>query len=39
MNILGVVKTKFKDMSEGDVSAPIKIWLAHAQDRIKRRRE
>lgn len=39
MNILGVVKTKFKDMSEGDVSAPIKIWLAHAQDRIKRRQQ
>lgn len=39
MIILGVITSKFKDVSEGDVNAPLKIWLSHAQDRIKKRQE
>jgi hypothetical protein len=39
MIILGVVRSKFKDVTEGDVSAPIKIWLAHATDRLKNKRQ
>ncbi|XP_071578187.1 uncharacterized protein [Temnothorax nylanderi] len=37
--IYGVVKSKFKDVTEGDVNAPIKIWLAHATDRLKNKRQ
>ncbi|XP_039313728.1 uncharacterized protein LOC120356872 isoform X2 [Solenopsis invicta] len=37
--IYGVVRSKFKDVTEGDVSAPIKIWLAHATDRLKNKRQ
>ncbi|XP_070169624.1 uncharacterized protein [Polyergus mexicanus] len=37
--IFGVIRSKFKGVSEGDVSAPLKIWLSHAQDRIKNKRQ
>lgn len=30
---------KFPTVSEGDVSAPIKTWLAHGSERMKKSKE
>jgi len=38
MIILDVIRSKFKDVNEGDISALLKIWLSHAQNRIKRQK-